>query len=71
MQMLPSTETQPGPTGCVDGLVTVPTADGPAQYACLAPCCRERREAARAARAEVARTTKAFSRLPIVDDEEW
>lgn len=68
--VLPSTEAKPSPTGCVDGLVTVPTADGPAQYACLAQCCAERREAARAERAVVAATTTAFSKLPAAPSDE-
>jgi hypothetical protein len=41
-------ETSPrvGAAGCIDGLVTVPTEDGPQLTACLAPCCMQRRAAA-------------------------
>ena len=26
-------------SGCIDGLITVPSADGPVHTACLGPCC--------------------------------
>lgn len=58
-ETLPSTR----PT-CRDGLVEVPTEDGPALYACLGPCCAQRREAARAERAAAATAAQPFARIP-------
>jgi hypothetical protein len=55
---------------CRDGLITVPSIDGPVQTACLAPCCRETREAARARRAAVLADRDPFARIPQTDDEE-
>jgi hypothetical protein len=67
---LPTIAPRVGAASCIDGLVTVPTEDGPAQYACLAPCCKEYREAARAARTAALGGRDPFARLPQTDDEE-
>ena len=69
-QTLPSTPARIGAAGCIDHLVTVPSIDGPVPTACLAPCCRETREQARARRAADLAGRDAFARIPQTDDEE-
>jgi hypothetical protein len=60
-----------GAAGCIDGLVTVPTEDGPVHYACQQPCCKQRRDAARAERTTALGGRDPFARLPQVEDESW
>lgn len=62
------TESSTGTTGCVDGLITVPTADGPEQVACTGPCCRARR-AVQARYVRPGFTAALLDAVP--DDQEW
>lgn len=72
METLPSTAAaRVGAGGCIDGLITVPTADGPALTACHCTDCKRVHAAARTERAVRAAVTTAFDRLPVATDEEF
>lgn len=60
--------------GCRDGLVTVPSEDGPVDYACTGECCKQDSEVVGpGVRARIARTGDVFlgAAARADADEEW
>jgi hypothetical protein len=58
-------------TSSCTGIEVVPTADGPVKYACLRPCCTQRRADARAQRTAALAGRDVFARIPQTSDEEF